>query len=206
MDEKPASRPPTKKGWFDWQFEHHDKEMLMGFEFSNRTSGAADLLQNCDLPPPLKLFSSIEDDDKKNKISTPLLWLTKDDIDPGSRANQWDDEWGLDHGGENSSLLRALRRSQTRAREAEKAASLANARNEQMAALLLEKSLRLSAHRQWVALLEVEVSMLQEKMLWSETEEHGEGDAVPASATWCLALALCLGVGGVGFALGRCLF
>lgn len=76
MDEKPASRPP-KKGLFDGQFEHYDKEMLLGFEFSYRTSGAADLLQNCDLPPPLKLFSPIEDDDKKKKIttisSTPLV-------------------------------------------------------------------------------------------------------------------------------------
>lgn len=78
MDERPSSRPPNKKGWFDWQFEHYDREMLVGFELSNRSSSIANLLQNCDLPPPLKLFSPIEDDDKKkNKINTidsaPLL-------------------------------------------------------------------------------------------------------------------------------------
>lgn len=75
-----------------------------------------------------------------------------------------------------------------------------------MATLLLEESLKLSAHRQWVKLLEVEVSMLQEKILRSQRKEHAEGDAVPATATWCLALALCLGIGGVGLALGRYFF
>ncbi|XP_029124399.1 uncharacterized protein [Elaeis guineensis] len=195
MDEKPASRPPTKKKLFDWQVGHYNKEMLMGFDLSNRTSGATDLLQNCDLPPPLKLFSPIEDDEKKNKItainSTPLV--PQNSLPTPAPS-------------ENSSLLRALRLSQTRAREAEKKASLANARNEHMATLLLEESLRLSAHRQWVKLLEAEVAMLQEKILWSRTEEHAEGDAMPAAATWCLALALCLGIGGVGIALGRHLF
>ncbi|KAG1342320.1 hypothetical protein COCNU_05G005490 [Cocos nucifera] len=212
MDERPSSRPPTKKGWFDWQFEHHDKEMLVGFELSNRSSGVADLLQNCDLPPPFKLFSPIEDDDKKNQVDTmgsaPLVVPQKSVPKPApSKANKWDGELGSDHGGENPSLLRALQLSQTRAREAEKAAFLANARNEQMASLLLQESLRLSAHRQWVKLLEMEVSMLQERILWSQKEEqHVEDDAVPAAAAWCLTLALCLGIAGVGLAFGRYIF
>lgn len=114
---------------------------------------------------------------------------------------------GSDHGGENASLLRALQLSQTRAREAEKAAFLASARNEQMAALLLQESLRLSAHRQWVKLLEMEVSTLREKTLWSQQEEeHAEDDAVPAAAAWSFTLALCLGIAGAGLALGRYMF
>ncbi|XP_008775876.2 uncharacterized protein LOC103696119 [Phoenix dactylifera] len=202
MDERPSSRPPTKKGWFDRQFEHCDKEMLMGFELSNRSSSVADLLQNCDLPPPLKLFSLIEDDDKKTLV--PQNSLPKP---APSKANKWDGGWGLDRGGENPSLLRALQLSQTRAREAEKKALLANAKNEQMASLLLQESLSLSAHRQWVKLLEMEVSMLEEKILRSQKEEeHAEDDAAPAAAAWCLTLALCLGIAGVGLALGRCIF
>lgn len=76
-----------------------------------------------------------------------------------------------------------------------------------MAALLLQESLRLSAHRQWVKLLEMEVSMIQEKILWSQTEEeHAEDETVPAAAAWCLTLALCLGLAGVGLAFGRYIF
>ncbi|OAY64380.1 uncharacterized protein LOC109727846 [Ananas comosus] len=165
-----------------------------------------DLLQNCDLPPPLKLFSPVADDEEKKRKP-----------EPGYRVplgqQRWGDygELGPDRGGgDNPSLLRALQLSQTRAREAEKQALLARTTNRRMAALLLEESLRLSAHQRWIAMLEIEISMLQRKGLWQKEEDGRDEDAAvaagaAAAATWCFALALCLGIAGVGFALGRCL-
>lgn len=105
---------------------------------------------------------------------------------------------------ENTSLLQALRLSQSRAREAEKKAAAASASNEQMAALVLQESLRLSAHRRWVNLLELEILLLQKKKKKRRRlrAEEDDEDVVPA-LTWCLTLALCL---GIGYALGRCMF
>ncbi|KAJ0978142.1 hypothetical protein J5N97_013616 [Dioscorea zingiberensis] len=54
------SATPTKNWFLDWQFENYEKELLMGNETQQqrqRLAGAADLLQNCDLPPPIKFFS-----------------------------------------------------------------------------------------------------------------------------------------------------
>lgn len=104
-------------------------------------------------------------------------------------------------------LLRALQLSQTRAREAEKEFMATTERNQQMMAFLLEESLRLSAHRQWVRILETENIVLKKRR--EEEKIEGKGDDVAAvadMATWCLALALCLGIAGVGLALGKCLF
>ncbi|XP_072972545.1 uncharacterized protein [Typha angustifolia] len=203
MDEKQSFRPlaPTKRGFLDWQLENYEKEMFMaGYAISNRS--ITDLLQNCDLPPPLKLFTPLDEDEK----STTRQNLQPER--PPSKPNKWEDELGLNNG-ENPSLMRALQLSQTRAREAERKVSLASVRNHQMAALLLEESLRLTAHRQWVRMLEAETSMLRDKLLYQQKEEQTEEEeaaaALPAAATWYLALALCLGIAGVGFALGRCM-
>lgn len=81
-------------------------------------------------------------------------------------------------------------------------------RNQQMMAILLEESLRLSAHRQWVRMLETENNVLKMRKE-EEKKTKGNGDDVAnvaEMATWCLALALCLGIAGVGLALGKCLF
>lgn len=58
-------------------------------------------------------------------------------------------------------LLRALRLSQSRAREAEDKLAAAGATNVDLAALLVRDSVALSAHRRWVMMLEAENSLLR---------------------------------------------
>ncbi|KAL0908607.1 hypothetical protein M5K25_023110 [Dendrobium thyrsiflorum] len=142
---------------------HFSDDPLMPLTLSHRSPH---LLTNCDLPPPLQLF-------------TPLFF---------------DDE--------TPSVLRALRLSQSRAREAEERVELTAAKNARLASMLLDESLRISAHRRWVMMLESEVSALN-KRLSQAAKEDGDG---AADFAWCIALALCLGIAGVGFALGRFLF
>lgn len=198
----PIPHSPTKKWFLDWQPDGHlEKEMLLGFDLSKRSSlCAGDLLQNCDLPPPLKLFSPVEQDDKKAVLRSSGV-RSEGCCVAGSEVDRWDGE-------ENPSLLRALRLSQTRAREAEKRASQERSRNQDLVGLLLADSLRLSAYRRWVELLEAEVSVLQKRMLRPvQGEELGDEGSDPAAAmTWWCTLALSLGIVGVGFALGRCMF
>lgn len=79
MEEKQSSRAAiNKRGYLDWQLEQYEKEMIMsGYVLSHKP--IPDLLQNCDLPPPLKFFSPIGDDEKLKarssslSPSTPLL-------------------------------------------------------------------------------------------------------------------------------------
>jgi hypothetical protein len=60
-----------KRGYLDWQLEQYEKEMIMGgYVLSSKP--IPDLLQNCDLPPPLKFFSPIGDDEKLKARSSSL--------------------------------------------------------------------------------------------------------------------------------------
>ncbi|ONK75604.1 uncharacterized protein A4U43_C03F18640 [Asparagus officinalis] len=155
---------------------------LQSFEKDSATVvGKAELLQNCDLPHPARLCSPTAYDDSK-PTCPPNRYGS------GSRQNQ--------------SLLRALQLSQTRAREAERKTTEANVRKEQVTALLLEDSLRLHAARQWVRLLEMEILLLRRR------SDGGEAvrDEAASVFTWCLSLALCLGIAGVGYmsCSGKC--
>ncbi|KAG0497628.1 hypothetical protein HPP92_002059 [Vanilla planifolia] len=132
-----------------------------------------DLLHNCDLPPPLKLLSPLEDH----------LFVK---------------------GGDNPGLLRALILSQTRTREAEERVEVSAARIAHLASVLLEQSVRLSAHRRWMMMLEIEISALRKRALQPTEKDSNRGDGAGEIA-WCLAVVLCFGIAGVGFALGRCL-
>ncbi|XP_008804787.2 uncharacterized protein LOC103717970 [Phoenix dactylifera] len=196
---KISSQPRSSKWYLDWQLEHCERETSTG-----------GLLQNCDLPPPLKVFS-VKGYDAKRGIGgiSPAIPVQKQAAPTPApiKDDQMDNELGSKHGGsENSSVLRALQLSQTRAREAEKAALLANKQNKELAVLILEESSRLYAHRQWVKLLEIEVSMLKKRSSMNLKEEvMDEDDAEPADS-WFLALALCLGIASMGFVLSRCMF
>lgn len=103
-------------------------------------------------------------------------------------------------------LLKALQLSQTRAREAEKKASIVSIERENLTAMFFKESSRLFAHRQWLKLLEIEISHLKAQLAVSDShatkkeigEKKDEGDA---GSGWCIALAVCLGLAGVGFAL-----
>ncbi|XP_020589340.1 uncharacterized protein LOC110030772 [Phalaenopsis equestris] len=132
--------------------------------FSDRSPN---LLTNCDLPPPLQLFSPFFFDD------------------------------------DNHGVLRALRLSQSRAREAEKRVELATAKSAQLASMLLDESMRLSVHRRWAMMLEFEVAALRKRL--SQADDDDEDDGPVEIARW-LALAVCVGIAGVGFAIGRCFF
>lgn len=144
---------------------------------------SADLLQNCDLPPPAKLFG-------------PFPTLQR--LESAAAADQKGD------GGGNESLLRALRLSQSRAREAEEKLAAAGASNGGLAALLVRDSVALSAHRRWVMMLEAENSVLRACGGADPAEEEDHGGAGTAAAWW-VALAVCVGIAGVGLALGNLL-
>ncbi|KAJ4745151.1 transmembrane protein [Rhynchospora pubera] len=211
MEEKQSARVPiNKRGYLDWQLDQYEKEMIMsGYVLSNKP--IPDLLQNCDLPPPLKFFSPIGEDDKLKPRSSslgstaPLLsHISSPDLHPCTKELESRQDKSSD---QITDLLRALQLSQTRAREAEKEYMATTERNQQMMALLLNESLRLSAHKQWVRILETENSVLKKRK--EEEKSKAKADDVTGvadMATWCLAFALCLGIAGVGLALGKCLF
>lgn len=133
--------------------------------------GALDLLENCDLPPPLKLF-------------------------PEPRHRNTEGGGATD---EHRHLLRALRLSQTRAREAEAAVAALAESNARLASLLARESMRLYAHRQWLRLLEAE------KTTWLRRQKTSAAAAaapVPEPPTAGVLLALCLGIAGLGLVMG----
>ncbi|KAM3231032.1 hypothetical protein ACQJBY_061284 [Aegilops geniculata] len=143
----------------------------------------ADLLLNCDLPPPAKLFGPL-----------PALHLPP-------RAGGTDEKGD----GGKDSLLRALRLSQSRAREAEEKLAAAAASSGGLAALLVRDAVALSAHRRWVMMLEAENSALRAGggagAAGAEPEEgEEEEDGRRVAAAWWVALAVC-----VGLALGNLL-
>ncbi|CAO2202270.1 unnamed protein product [Urochloa humidicola] len=156
----------------------------------------ADLLQNCDLPPPAKLFG-------------PVPTLQRLESAAGA------DQKGGGGGDNNDSLLRALRLSQSRAREAEEKLAAAGASNGELAALLVRDSVALSAHRRWVMMLEAENSLLIRGGGRGGADGDGIGDSDGDArrggggggglAAWWVALAVCVGIAGVGLALGRLL-
>lgn len=169
-------------------------------------SGAIDFMQNCDLPPPSKVFSG---PDKTVLSSMNRVCAIKQD----QQHADGDDDFNInnnyefdvyfrsgEHEQEKLELLKALRLSQTRAREAEKrAASLAKERDF-ISEVMFQDSLRLLAYRQWTRLLEFHVSKLhsQSQQNHEEDDDHGGDDGIEVSA-WFMALAFCLGIMGIGF-------
>ncbi|KAF7046204.1 hypothetical protein CFC21_055254 [Triticum aestivum] len=133
----------------------------------------ADLLLNCDLPPPAKLFG-------------PLPTLLHR-LESAAGADKKGD-------GGNDELRRALRLSQSRAREAEQKLA---ATNGGLAALLVRDSVLLSAHRRWVMMLEAENTALRAAGAEPEDDEGEDGPRQSVAAAWWVALAVCV----VGLAL-----
>ncbi|KAJ3676932.1 hypothetical protein LUZ60_002656 [Juncus effusus] len=212
-EEQTSYQSVNKKGsCFDWQLEGYEKEMFMsGYVLSHKP--IPDLLQNCDLPPPLKIFSPIADHEenfsKFDSLSPNTPLFSRNSTAELQQLSSKELEFPQDKGGDyNTNLLRALHLSQTRAREAEKEFAKTSTQNQQITVLFLEESLRLSAHKNWVRLLETENSILRKKKKMNEEETTEDDDVAVAAdvATWYLTLALCLGIAGVGFALGKCLF
>ncbi|CAK9163293.1 unnamed protein product [Ilex paraguariensis] len=170
-------------------------EISMGLMLSPKSG--IELMQNCDLPPPLKVFSGPD-----KKVIPPMNSLIGQEEEavafPMSRSGSE---------GENLELLRALRLSQTRAREAERKAQVLVKERDTLSNGLIKESAQLFAYRQWVKLLEVQVSVLQwqqqqQKLFGScyedSTEEDDANEEGKGRMRWFVALAFCLGIAGFG--------
>lgn len=176
----------------------------MGFRVSHKSIGL-DLVQNCDLPPPLKVVTG-SDKTIPSSMNRIRSMMGKEDHHEFNiyRCEEND----------NLQLLKALRLSQTRAREAEKKAATLELEINSLSNALLEEARKLFGYRQWVKFLELQISKLNSKWVQQEKhacfgcqkskgvklimEEEGGGDD-EGGDSWMFALALCLGTAGVGF-------
>lgn len=149
-------------------------DIALGFTFLAQKSGL-DLMQNCDLPPPLKVFSG---------VSPPPMEKHGGALE--------------DHN-EKLELLKALRLSQTRAREAERKFQALSKETDALSNLLMTESLRLFACRNWVRLLELQVSQMEKQYIHGSREEKIDDDH-NTSSTWFVAMAFCMGIAGVSLA------
>ncbi|XP_050207279.1 uncharacterized protein LOC126656717 [Mercurialis annua] len=182
-----------------------EDEVLMGALLYRKSS--MDLLQNCDLPPPLKVFSG---PDKTVISSMNRVFSTM-----GSKEDENINDF--DAYGSYGEVLKALRLSQTRAREAEKkAVSLAEEKG-CLSNALLRESMNVFAYRQWVRLLDVQVMKLQSELKYREkkrcccnrarpredvkesSKEADNGGGGSGGVSWILALVFCLGIAGEFF-------
>ncbi|BAF23986.1 uncharacterized protein [Oryza sativa Japonica Group] len=201
------------RGGMEWELE---REMVLmaaaGGEHQKkqrqqqpaRRAFATDLLQNCDLPPPAKLFGPLP---TLQRLENAAAWTS---TSPDRKGG--DGEGGGGDGGDR--LMRALRLSQSRAREAEEKLAAAGASNGELSALLVRDSVVLSAHRRWVMMLEAENSGLRgaagaagsaKEGVGEDEDEDDDGGARRGAAAWWLALAVCVGIAGIGLAMGKLL-
>ncbi|CAI9777651.1 unnamed protein product [Fraxinus pennsylvanica] len=179
-------------GWLPANQKSKITNMDVGFTFSYKSG--LDLIQNCDLPPPIKLFAG-----PVNKICNMA----------GQEVVE--NEVGMSKDSEDGKLeiLKALRLSQTRAREAERKCSVLLKERDAISNLLLDESLRLFAYRQWLRLLEFQISKLERERrtegVKSDSnrvprwEDYGEGSS---SMKQYAAVAFCLAIAGMGLAIG----
>ncbi|KAF9678906.1 hypothetical protein SADUNF_Sadunf07G0084800 [Salix dunnii] len=191
-----------------------ENDLLLGPLLSS--SSGFDLMQNCDLPPPLKVFSGSD----KTLISSMKRAFSM--VGRERDHDEFDVYRGC--GGENYEkleLLKALRLSQTRARDAErKAASLIKERDCVVNAFFHD-SFQLFAYRQWVRLLECQILKAQEQQCKQQEKklccgcgrsnevkdqlEEEEGSDDGSREYWInVALKSCLGFVALGLAFGCC--
>ncbi|KNA05012.1 hypothetical protein SOVF_194370 [Spinacia oleracea] len=203
-----------------------ENDMMMGVMLSQKPG--YDLIQNCDLPPPTKVFSGLSDNVKV------IRKLGVDDDGDGDG----------DDGDRKLGLLKALRLSQTRAREAEAKYAAIIKERDALSCAFVQDSMQIFGYRQFVQLLEFQVSQFQQQqqqqqqqhqhhqkhqqkqqqhqqqqqqqkhqqrqLVWSDcgkrkqSEEGEEGDDGSESngLTLLLTMAFCLGIAGFGFAIG----
>ncbi|KAL1336568.1 hypothetical protein AAHE18_10G072000 [Arachis hypogaea] len=145
------------------------KEIITAFTVSSHHKYAGiDLMQNCDLPPPSKVFVGPDE-----TIVFPMNRAC-DAVGKEGEEEQRDGRHYGTYGGENGGgddrdkieLLKALRASQTRAREAEKKAAVLRKERDGLSVALVEEAMQLFAYRQHVRLLELQVLHL--RSLWPE--------------------------------------
>ncbi|MQM23757.1 hypothetical protein Taro_056825 [Colocasia esculenta] len=187
-----------------WQLDRYVRdEMILTEGAVAVPHRASDLLLNCDLPPPLKVFPATPRGIGDGvPVAGPPSPSPKPLKKPGPRGADVDAE--VDRGGDaQDHLLKALRLSQTRAREAEKKAAALGEKNKQMASLLMEEFLRLYAHRQWLKLMEMENAWLRRGTgVWRTAGQGPSGHAVGPAPRGCVVLVVCLGIAGLGLVIG----
>ncbi|CAI9763565.1 unnamed protein product [Fraxinus pennsylvanica] len=166
-------------GWLPANHKSKRTDIDMGFTFSYKSG--LDLMQNCDLPPPFKLFAG-----PVNKICK----VAGQEVAEDEVVMSKDSEDG------KLEILKALRLSQTRAREAERKCSVLLKERDAISNLLLDESLRLFAYKQWIRLLEFQVSMLERQ----KRTECAKSDS--CSMKQYASVAFCLAIAGMGFAIG----
>ncbi|XP_031493413.1 uncharacterized protein LOC116259678 [Nymphaea colorata] len=176
-------------------------------------------LQNCDLPTPYQrrsLKNSLEGE--RNKPVAPTKSVSSDyDYSLlqsiGGRITETS-ECTTEHPDKKLDLLKALQLSQTRARVAERKASIMSMENENLLNLYFKGSARIFAYRQWVKLLELEILQLQSQGAVSQS--NGSSDCSEMSSdingkknqvdnysnrAWYWAVTLCLSLASVGVVL-----
>ncbi|KAM1052879.1 hypothetical protein ACFX2I_000406 [Malus domestica] len=182
-------------------------EMFLGLTAVSHKTAGLHLIQNCDLPPPSKLFTG---SGQTVVSSMKGVCRVNSDRDNDDHTDDQCDTDGNQIDGENEKLelLKALRLSQTRAREAENKSERLEKEKDRLSNALLVEAKELFAYKQWVRLLELQVSRLQSH--WAEEDNNkascgcgrSKGDDDGDGITWVVALALCFGIAGVGFAFG----
>ncbi|KAK4256663.1 hypothetical protein QN277_006358 [Acacia crassicarpa] len=179
--------------------------MMMGLAVSQKPASAGfDLMQNCDLPPPSKVFKGSDNTLMLSMNHRASNILVRREY-TGELVNIRNDG---DGNGDVLEILKALRSSQTRAREAEKKSATLIRERDCLSNALMTEAMRLLAYRQQVRLLEFQVSNLQRKVfLGIATSEDDEGSSKEddeeeerVSLVWILALAVSWGI-GVGTAI-----
>jgi len=184
---------------------------VMGFKVSHKPAGF-DLMQNCDLPPPSKVFLGSD--------KTVIFSMNRVCNISGKEEEQDSKQYGtyqLENGDDEKDkmeLLKALKASQTRAREAEKMAAILRKDRDGLSIALLEEAMQLFACRQQMRMLELQV-LKQQQPLWLQQQpamsmfgcyaRSSEGavglpnedshDEKTTSVTWVLALIFSLGIG-----------
>lgn len=187
----------------------YGNEILMGLGVSQKmgpTSAVGfDLMQNCDLPPPLKVFMGPEKTIVSSSVNyaTRLLspMMAKEENDKNDDFDNDDDVYRNDVVGvsyDKLELLKALRLSQTRAREAEKKAKALAKEKDRLSKALVDEAKVLFAHRHWVRLLELQVSSLCSKSKPDHHDHDQDHDHGDGCITWVVALAFCLGIAAFG--------
>lgn len=157
-----------------------------------------ELIENCDLPPPAKVFSGSE----KTVLSpvNPVYSVIGEDYeDPDAELPR------NSSGTDKLELLKALRLSQTRAREAEKKLDVLSKEKEAVLDFLLQESMHLFAYKQWVKLIEFQLCTLnnqhhQKEFNKAAAEAENGGDPAGPTIAWFMAVALCLGIASFGYA------
>ena len=151
----------------------------------------SDLIQNCDLPPPTKkLLSGLSEN--VTVINYPM-----------NRKLHFKEDDDYDDGEKKLGLLKALRLSQTRAREAEAKYAELSKEKDAIAIAFVHDSMQILAYRQFVRLLEFQVLQLQKKQQLLQRGKMKKDDDDDDGLTLLITMALCLGIAGVGLAIGR---